>query len=71
MGNKNDNIFDESLRRKLSGAGEMPPERVWNGIVSAMDAAPVGTGKPSRGKVLLLSLGLEGLYKKLKNKEET
>lgn len=55
MGNKNDNIFDESLRRKLSGAGEMPPERVWDGIVSAMDAAPVGTGKPSRGKVLLLS----------------
>lgn len=55
MGNNNDNIFDESLRRKLSGAGEMPPERVWDGIVSAMDAAPVGTGKPSRGKVLLLS----------------
>ena len=55
MGNKNDNIFDESLRRKLSGAGEMPPERVWDGIVSALDAAPVGTGKPSRGKVLLLS----------------
>ena len=55
MGNKNDNIFDESLRRKLSGAGEMPPERVGDGIVSAMDAAPVGTGKPSRGKVLLLS----------------
>ena len=55
MGNKNDNIFDESLRRKLSGAGEMPPERVWDGIASALDAAPVGTGKPSRGKVLLLS----------------
>lgn len=55
MGNNNDNIFDESLRRKLSGAGEMPPERVWDGIVSALDAAPVGTGKPSRGKVLLLS----------------
>ena len=55
MGNKNDNIFDESLRRKLSGAGEMPPERVWDGIVSALDAAPVGTGKPSLGKVLLLS----------------
>lgn len=55
MGNKNDNIFDESLRRKLSGAGEMPPERVWDGITSALDAAPVGKGKPSRGKVLLLS----------------
>lgn len=55
MGNKNDNIFDESLRRKLSGAGEMPPERVWDGIASALDPAPVGKGKPSRGKVLLLS----------------
>ena len=55
MENNRDNIFDESLRRKLSGAGEMPPERVWDGIVSAMDAAPAGTGKSSRGKVLWLT----------------
>lgn len=55
MENNRDYIFDESLRRKLSGAGEMPPESVWDGIASAMDAAPAGTGKSSRGKALWLT----------------
>ncbi|MGN0190344.1 MAG: hypothetical protein ACI39U_01680 [Candidatus Cryptobacteroides sp.] len=61
MGSKSDNKFDESLRQMLSGAEEMPPERVWDRIASAMDAEPAsgGTIRSSRGRVFRLAgLGL-------------
>ena len=37
MENIGDNNFDEKLRQMLSDAEEMPPERVWDSIVSSME----------------------------------
>lgn len=59
MENNSDNIFDDRLRRMLADAEEMPPERVWNGIVASMGAEADGVAKRSRVRALWLSgLGL-------------
>lgn len=59
MENNSDNIFDDRLRRILADAEEMPPERVWNGIVASMGAEADGVAKRSRVRALWLSgLGL-------------
>ena len=59
MENNSDNIFDDRLRRMLADAEEMPPERVWNGIVASMEAGTDGVAKRSRVRALWLSgLGL-------------
>ncbi len=62
MENNSDNIFDERLRRMLADAEEMPPERVWDGIVASMEAGTAGAAgaaKRSRVRALWLSgLGL-------------
>ena len=59
MENNSGNIFDDRLRQMLSDAEEMPPERVWNGIVASMGAEADGVAKRSRVRVLWLSgLGL-------------
>ena len=43
----------------LADAEEMPPERVWNGIVASMGAEAYGVAKRSRVRALWLSgLGL-------------
>ena len=59
MENNSGNIFDDRLRQMLSNAEEMPPERVWNGIVASMEAGTDGVAKRSRVRALWLSgLGL-------------
>ena len=59
MENNSGNIFDDRLRQMLSNAEEMPPERVWNGIVASMGAEADGVAKRSRVRALWLSgLGL-------------
>ena len=59
MENNSDNIFDDRLRRMLADAEEMPPERVWNGIVASMGAGTDGVVQRSRVRALWLSgLGL-------------
>lgn len=59
MENNSDNIFDDRLRRMLTDAEEMPPERVWNGIVASMGAGTDGVVQRSRVRALWLSgLGL-------------
>ena len=59
MENNSGNIFDDRLRQMLSDAEEMPPERVWNGIVASMGAEADGVAKRSRVRALWLSgLGL-------------
>ena len=59
MENNSDNIFDDRLRRMLADAEEMPPERVWNGIVASMGAVTDGVVQRSRVRALWLSgLGL-------------